>query len=159
MRALYLAVACEHKTEICAYTRSVDIPAAILQITMLRDLPASSFVLEAPDLANGKEGDHIFQVQLHDRLDRDLTSDQGVCVRKHWLVPSCPEHNRARSQRLEDISYLVHLIAFVIDARNISDADKAMEVRSFVDVAKIAHSHLAAELDYLRRAKREPGDG
>lgn len=87
----------------------------------------------------GSERDHILQRQLHEKIAPGLSSEQAVFVRRHWVVPSCRQHNEDRAYSLEPLPYLMHVFALFLAAKDLSIADNVAETHLFVDAVKAAH--------------------
>lgn len=100
----------------------------------------------------GSERDHILQRQLHDKIAPGLSSEQGVFVRRHWVVPSCKKHNGERAFSLEPLPYLMHVFALFLEAKELTIADSAAETQLFVDAVKAAH--IVLRLQALAAAER-----
>jgi hypothetical protein len=88
---------------------------------------------------SGSHRDHILHRQLHDVIAPDLSSEQAVFVRRHWIVPSCPRHNLERAFSLESLPYLLHVFALYLAAKQLTIGDSVAETHLFVDAVKSAH--------------------
>ena len=107
---------------------------------------SDEFPTLAIDEALGAERDHIIHRRLHDAIAPYLSSEQAILVRRHWVVPSCREHNQERSQSLEPLSYLMHVFAIFLAAKNLTISDSVSETQMFVDVVKAAHVALRMQI-------------
>jgi len=140
---------------------AVSIPAGwrsarpTIQLSLLRGVVETAPTRDFTEISAGTHGDHIIHVRLHDRIEADLSGEQSVCARKHWVVPSCPMHNQARSSSLEPLPYLLHLFAFFVEARSLRIGDVLAETYLFTDAARIAHAHLLSEERAVRAQERD----
>jgi hypothetical protein len=98
----------------------------------------------------GEERDHIIQRRLHDAIAPNLSSEQAIFIRRHWVVPSCRAHNQERSQSLEPLPYLMHVFALFLAAKDLTIADNVAETQLFVDAVKSAHLALRMQVAALR---------